>query len=443
MPEQENIEYKQGWHDDYLKWVCGFANAHGGTLYIGRDDNGNIVGVSDYKKLMEDLPNKIRDILGITAEINLLEENKRHHIKIVTPPYSVPISFRGKYYYRSGSTTRELTGNTLNEFLLKKSGKTWDEVQELEAKLTDLDKKSIERFLKSAHKAGRFPADERLSLKSLLEKLLLFDKGKLRRAAIVLFGKEPRRFYQSLVVRIGRFGDSVVDLRFQESVEGNLVFCLEEVLNQLDRKFLVRPISFEGIHRIEKDQYPEAALREVLLNALVHRNYTGSHIQIKVFDDRISFWNDGGLPDDLTIELLKKTHSSKPRNPFIAGACFKGGYIDAWGRGIEKIISACKEANLPEPTFEENSGGMLVTLFNSQRMKEKSTQKSSQKSTQKSSQKIWSLIKDNPDITIEGLVKELGITDRAVKKHIANLKIKGMLRRIGPDKGGHWATSSN
>ena len=74
MSEQQNIEYKQSWHDDYLKWVCGFANANGGVIYIGKDDNGKVVDVSDYKKLMDDIPNKIQNAMGITAEVNLHEE---------------------------------------------------------------------------------------------------------------------------------------------------------------------------------------------------------------------------------------------------------------------------------------------------------------------------------------------------------------------------------
>ncbi|MBF0490632.1 MAG: putative DNA binding domain-containing protein, partial [Candidatus Omnitrophica bacterium] len=360
MPEQHNIEYKQSWHDDYLKWICGFAYANGGTLYIGKDDNGATVGVSDYKKLMEDLPNKIHDLLGLMVEVRLKKSKGLCCIEIVVLPYSVPISFRGRYYYRSGSVKKELIGNSLNEFLLKKSGRTWDEVAETSAKMTDIDQRSVDQFLKSARKAGRFPSHEKLSLKELLDKLLLLDRGKLRRAAIILVGKEPGRFHPSLTVRIGRFGNSESDLRFEESVEGSLIYCIDEVLNQINRKFLIRPVSFEGMHRIEKEQYPTEALREVLLNALVHRNYMGAHIQIKIFDDRISFWNEGLLPEDLTIELLRKKHSSRPRNPIIADVCFKGGYIDAWGRGIEKIIKVCKKANLPEPQFEENSGGMLV-----------------------------------------------------------------------------------
>lgn len=110
MPEQQNIEYKSSWHDDYLKWVCGFANAQGGIIFIGKDDNGQVLGVDDYKRLMDDIPNKIRNAMEITVEVNLHKENSLYFIEIITYPYSVPISLRGRYYYRSGSTKQELTG---------------------------------------------------------------------------------------------------------------------------------------------------------------------------------------------------------------------------------------------------------------------------------------------------------------------------------------------
>jgi len=363
MTEHQNIEYKQSWRDEYLKWVCGFANAGGGIIYIGKDDAGKVVGVSRHKKLMEDLPNKIHDVLGVIAEVNLKKSKSLYFIEIIVPPYSVPISYKGRYYYRSGSVKRELTGNALNEFLLKKIGKTWDEVIEPGAKLSDIDKKSIAVFLKAAAQAKRFPVDNKMPVKELLAKLQLMKSGKLKRVALVLFGREPMKFFPSMFVRIGRFGKSKVDLRFQESIEGSLIYCLQETIEQLDHKFLISPVSFEGLHRIEKWQYPLPALREVLLNALIHKNYMGAHIQIEVYDDRICFWNDGGLPEELTVELLKKKHSSNPRNPLVASVCFKGGYIDAWGRGIKKIIDACKEEGFPEPEFEETCGGLSVTLF--------------------------------------------------------------------------------
>ena len=122
MSETQNIEYKQSWHDDYLKWICGFANAQGGRIYIGKDDTGKTVGVDDYKTLMTEIPNKIKNNLGITAEVNLLQEDEKYFIEIIVQPYSVPISLRGRYYCRNGSVKQELTGAALNEFLLKRAG---------------------------------------------------------------------------------------------------------------------------------------------------------------------------------------------------------------------------------------------------------------------------------------------------------------------------------
>ncbi len=362
MPEHQNIEYKESWRDEYLKWVCGFANANGGKIYIGKDDKGKVVGVKDYKRLMEDIPNKIHDILGLVVDVNLKRKGRSYFIEIVVPPYSVPISYKGRYYYRTGSIKRELTGNSLNEFLLKKTGRTWDEVVEPRAKFSDIDKKSVKKFLESAAQAKRFPVDKKMSIKELFSKLKLTENGKLRRAALVLFAKDPRDFFPTMYIQIGRFRKTKVNLLFQEVVEGNLIQSLEETLNILDRKFFISPVSFEGIHRIEKWQYPLPALREIILNILVHRNYIGAHTQIAVYDDGISFWNDGGLPVGWTIENLIKKHESKPRNPIIANACFLGGYIDAWGRGIEKIIEACRQENLPDPEFDDSSG-FKVTLY--------------------------------------------------------------------------------
>lgn len=278
MPEQQNIEYKQSWHDDYVKWVCGFANAQGGVIFIGKDDNGNVFGVDSYKKLMDDIPNKIRNSIGIMVEVNLHEEAGKHFIEIKTNPYSVPISLRGRYYYRSGSTKQELTGASLNEFLLKKSGKTWDDVLETRASFDDIDEKAVNIFLKASENAGRLPENEGLSLPELFEKLRLIENGHLKRAALILFGKDPGKFYPNTFVKIGRFGKDDTDIRFQETEEGNLIRLLQAVLNQLNHKFLVRQIEFEGMHRIEKGEYPVAAIREMILNALVHRNYMGAPI---------------------------------------------------------------------------------------------------------------------------------------------------------------------
>ena len=154
MPEQQNIEYKQSWHDDYLKWVCGFANAIGGVIYIGKDNYGMVVHQTNYAKLLEDIPNKIRNMMGIICDVQLHNEEVKKYISIKVNPYSVAVSLRGRYYYRSGSTKMELTGVELNEFLLKKAGKTWDDVVEEGASVKDIDEASIAKFIEDSTEKG-------------------------------------------------------------------------------------------------------------------------------------------------------------------------------------------------------------------------------------------------------------------------------------------------
>lgn len=428
MPEQQNIEYKQSWHDDYLKWVCGFANAHGGTIYVGKDDDGKTVGLADYKKLMDDLPNKIRDVLGIMAEVNLHEENGLYFIEIITPPYSVPISLRGNYYYRSGSTKQELKGNALMEFLLRKSGKTWDDVVEPRATLADIDEETVAQYKSDAAKAGRLPIDENaLSLADFLDKLRLTENGNLKRAAIVLFGKDPGRFYPNQIIKLGRFGTEDDDLKFQEVVEGNLLHLLRETIAELNRKFFVKPIHFEGLQRIEKDEYPVAAVREILLNALVHRDYMSSFIQVRIYDDKLWVWNSGKLPEDISLESLRRVHSSHPRNPLIADVCFKGGYIDSWGRGTLKIINSCLEAGLPEPKIAEDFGGILVEIF-----KNRYSQDNLKKFELNERQLMAvTYVKENGSITNSKYQAVCGVSKSTATRDIKELEDKGLLVNRG------------
>lgn len=438
MPEQQNIEYKSSWHDDYLKWICGFANAQGGTIFIGKDNSGKVIGLADYKTLMEVIPNKIRNNLGIMVEVNLLVLNNFQYIEIITPPYSVPISLRSRYYYRSGSTNHELVGAALNEFLLKKSGKTWDNVIESRATLTDIDEQTINIFLNAAEKAGRLPDFENLTIPLLLEKLRLSENNQLKRAAIVLFGKDPGKFFPNTFVKIGRFGNSETDLKFQEQEENNILRMLDNVLNQLNHKFLIAQVGFQGMNRIEMPEYPIAALREMLLNALVHRNYMGAHTQIRVYDDKISIWNDGSLPEGITLAALKLPHASKPRNPIIADVCFKGGYIDSWGRGTIKIMEACKIANLPEPDFKELNGGLLIEIF-----KDKfSTENLRKYKLNERQTKALQYIREKHSISNSEYKTLCATSDRTSLRDLDDLVNKGILQRSGERKGTKYQLAS-
>ncbi|MCE1168951.1 MAG: ATP-binding protein [Sphingobacteriia bacterium] len=148
MPETQNIEYKSIWKDEYLKWICGFANTQGGTLYIGKDDNGNVVGVKNAGKLLEELPNKITTILGIVAAINLHETPDGEFIEIEVEPHPNPVNYKGEYHLRSGSTKQELKGAALDKFLLHKQGKHWDGVVIPNVSVADLKPETFDFFRK-------------------------------------------------------------------------------------------------------------------------------------------------------------------------------------------------------------------------------------------------------------------------------------------------------
>jgi ATP-dependent DNA helicase RecG len=339
----------------------GFANAQGGKIYIGKNDEGVIVGLDNYEELMDAIPNKVISALGILIDINLIHQGKKYCIEIIVPKSSVAISLRGRFYYRSGSTKQELTGTALNEFLLKKAGQSWDDVTETRATINDIDENSVKKYIRDAEKTNRLPEEDGVSTIGFLEKLRLTNNSALKRAAIILFGKDTKKFYPNAYLKIGRF-KSESELISQEVIEGNLFEIINNTLATLNNKFLLRLVEIEGIQRVEKYEYPLIALREVLLNALVHRRYTEAPVQVKIYDDKITIWNDGFLPDGLSIKDLYKPHSSRPRNPIIAEACFKGGYIESWGSGIFRILDACKREKLPAPIIEENSGGLLFTV---------------------------------------------------------------------------------
>ena len=129
--ESQNIEYKESWRDEYLKWICGFANAQGGTIYIGINDTGNVIGVKNIKKLMKDIPNKIQTGLGILTEVNKHTKDGLNYIEIKVEPSSFPVSYHGEYHYRSGSTKQQLTGIALSQFIMHKTGFHWEDVTKI------------------------------------------------------------------------------------------------------------------------------------------------------------------------------------------------------------------------------------------------------------------------------------------------------------------------
>jgi ATP-dependent DNA helicase RecG len=439
--ENQNKEYKQAWNENCLKTICAFANTAGGKLYIGIDDTGKPVGVKDASKYMDDIPNKTKDILGITPDVTLKKKAGKDIIEIAVVQSSAPISYHGRFYTRSGSSSIEIKGHELVELLLAKSGRSWDVFIEDNATLKDIDTAAIKKFQKLAVKRIPLIAGEK-SVKAILHKLNLLEKGKLRRAALLLFGKDPKKFYMTAYIKIGKFV-SDTDLISTDDIEGNLFRQVDMAMEILRVKYLLSNITYEGIYRKDNMEYPEEALREAIINAVIHRSYMGAHTQLRISPDGLNLWNEGGLPSGIGIDDLKKWHLSKPRNELLADVFFKGGMIEAWGRGTVKIVDECKKVGLPEPEFREEFGGFSV-FFRKGKSGERvveSGEKVGRKwgdHLSRNEAKILEAIVADPRITINGLSEKIGIGTTAVENNLKKLKSKGAIARVGSARVGVW-----
>ncbi len=493
--EKRDLDRKTSWRDEYLKRICGLANAKGGILEVGKNDRGEITGVENPLRLLEEIPDKTLSLLGILVEVNLRGGEDGEYVEIVVDPHPNPISYRGEYYYRSGSTRQVLRGAALNRFLLRKHGRNWDDAPLPGVSIRALDPRGFEDFQRRGRKSGRLPPDTAEdSRDDLIEMLQLREGEHLRRAAVLLFHARPTRFFPGAFVKIGYFS-SETDIEYQDVVEGDLFDQTNRSIDLLCSKYARARITYEGIYRRETPPVPNGALREAVLNAVTHRDYSSlAPIQIRVYDDRISLWNPGTLPADWTLDDLVGTHASVPHNPLIANAFFRAGLVEGWGRGVEGIVKACRSAGTAKPLWELKGGGVRLSFtFNvapasgagaegrasrridngaglawnealggrsdnessweevaDRNLADETTQKTIQKTTQNAIQmdvktvqatakeRILECLRAEPGLTQHALAERVELTPAGVKYHLRKLKEAGFLQRVGSDRSGHW-----
>lgn len=425
MAENQNIEWKESWRDEYLKWICGFANANGGSIIIGKDDKGRIVGLKNAKKLLEDIPNKVRDILGIIVDVNLYETDNGEYLDVIVEAHPYPVNYKGQYHYRSGSTKQELKGNALDKFLLQKKGKRWDGVPVPKVSTRDLKLDTFTHFRKKAVKAQRIEEDVLTDSDDLLlENLQLIENAFLKRAAILLFHSDPEKFFTGAYIKIGFF-QSDDELKFQDEVHGNIFEQVEKTMDILFTKYIHSSINYEGLNRVEKYDYPKDAIREALLNAVCHKDYAeGAPIQISVYQDKLIFWNDAQLPDNWTVEKLLTKHPSKPYNPDIANTLFRSGYIEAWGRGTIKMINDCIRFEIPSPKYFYDMSGFWVE-FRKDKFNEESLKALNLNDRQL---KAIEFLKNNKRITNREYQSSFNVSRNTATRDLSDLVEKGIIK---------------
>ena len=312
----------------------------------------------------------------------------------------------------------------------------------------DLSGAAVRRFRTLARSRGRVePGILREPIPNLIDKLRLREGTHLKRAALLLFHKDPERFVSGAFVKIGFFR-SESDLAYHDEVHGDLFTQVAATIDMLQPKYLKAAISYEGIQRIERFPVPNEALREAILNALVHRDYAvAAPVQIRVYEDRLRIWNPAVLPEGWGLDDLLREHASLPYNPNVANTFFRAGEIEAWGRGIQLIFQACRDAGTPAPRLSLSGNDLWLEFPYAKDYLEAvspggghgiASGKTPVETRVKTPEQVLAALAANPKLTLAALASSIGKSLSAVERAAAKLVEEGKLRFVGPRKGGRW-----
>lgn len=364
--ESETVEFKKppGESKEIIKTISAFANTKGGRIFVGVSNSGRVLSVEIGKDTIERLVNQITQNTDpkvhphITVE--KIDEKQIVIIKVKESSDHLVLA-SGRPYKRIGKSTLRMSKDEYERVILEKhKDKLYFDSQICkEATLGDIDNIKVKRFLERASFERRLD----INPKETLGKLNLIKKDKLTNAAILLFGKNPQKFFLQAETRCARFkGTEPLEFIDMKVFGGNIIDQREDAL-EFVKEHIQLHAEIKGTERIERWEYPIEAIREAVTNALCHRNYKiSSNVQIRVFDDRIEIWGCGPLPEPLTVEDLRKKHDSVLRNPLIGRCFFLIKYIEQRGTGTNRMIKKCLSSGLPEPLFEEISGNLVVTF---------------------------------------------------------------------------------
>lgn len=426
------VEFRKSMDENGFKTVSAFSNTQGGTLLCGVSNTGDIAGFNCSDESVHTITNKIINKMGINPSISLLDWEGKKILRIDVDKSPNPISYNGKYYKRVQSETTGILYDELRDLFLR--GSNWDGLTN-EYGLDEIDTESLLRFTRRAVKKGRLVADDTEDISEILLKLNLLVDGKLTNAAILLFGRDPQKYFTNAMVRVLRLKDevSVSDRR----ITGNLFQQVEEageaIKNSINVKFEIKG----KLTREEVWDYPLKAIREALINSIVHRDYFkyGIQTQIKIFDDKIWFFNPGELFGGMTIQKLKQLHPSSTRNPLIAEIFFKAGLVEVHGSGIHQIMKSLKNAGLPEPEFKEEFAGFSVYMMKNVYDKEYLLSLG----LNRSQIQAVSYMQEHGSLTMSDFLRiSPGINERTLRRYLADLVDKKLILAIGEKKGRRY-----
>jgi len=418
------IEFKESLNNIDKEMVA-FANAEGGRIFLGITDTGKIKGIEVTNKLKS----QIQDIAKKCDPSTDISFQKFENVLVITVDEGKdkPYKCSSGFYMRQGPNSQKMEKDDIRDLILSSGKGLFDEQTIKDFDFMDMDDKALKDYLE---KAGiKSKADK----KTILFNMGVVDnKGRLNHAGLLFFSEKPKKYlinaYVSCVIYAGEEKVNVLD---RIDIESNLVGQVEESIKFIRRNTRTG-YKIKDIQREEIPEYPLGALREAILNAVMHRDYfeKGANVQIDIFDNRIEISNIGALIPPLNKANLGRI--AVRRNPLIADLFHRIRFVEKIGTGLKRIKEECnKYGNVK---FDVETNGYFIATF---RLLHKVGEKVGEQLTE-NQKKVIQFIITNPSISAADLSTRVGISSRKIEENILKLKQKGLLKRIGPDKGGHW-----
>ncbi len=444
LGESDTLEFKKttAEKEAAMKTLCGLLNGNGGRVLIGVTEAGKIQGQTISDVTLRELaqaysqfepPAAIRQMrvpLANGQEVFVIE---------VDPSPSAPHTFHGRAYRRINSTTSIMPQQEYQRRLLERDHSTlrWENRIAPDSPVLDMAEAGL--MLRDAVAASRLDSPITDPAQAL-ERLKLIGPAGVTQAAVVAFAVEPFPDYPQCALRMARFkGITKAEFVDQQQLTGQAFKLLREADIFLRRHLPVAGRFESGVmERIDEPLFPPLALREALVNAFIHRDYSivGGAVSVAVYDDRLEIISTGTLPFGLTLDDLVRDHQSRPRNPLLADLFYRRGLIEKWGRGTQKIIDLCVEAGHPAPQFEERAGDVVVRFIPSgyvppHRIEHDLTERQ---------RRILFILRDGKPVRAEEIRMQIDphLPERTLRHDLKSLQEWGLIRKSGPGPGAGW-----
>jgi len=445
---------------EYISALANAACLHdepAGYLVFGIEDQTHkVVGTTFKIKNStvgnEELENWLIRLLKPRIDFRVEEltyDGKQIEIFIVDPAHNTPVAFKNIAYIHVGSYKKKLSDFPEKERKIwqKQNGpSTWERILTNEYDIDDLDHDEIYATITDGIRERRLPASAmKDDVTNILLRSQLIKNNKLTNAALILFAKNSVHLSQNRI-KMARFKgkDKLGDFIDNQQVSGNAFKLLQEADFFLQRHLPIASTFKSGqLKRIDQPALPAMAVREALINALVHRDYAdrSTDISCAIYDDRLELWNSGALPRQLSLRDLKHAHESILRNELIANVFYLRGYIEKWGTGTNKMVSLCKDTNIPEPEFSMRTGGLLVTFKFKKAMSTADLEATQKPQLTHRQEDILQILRTSPSLlNANEIHKCLGVTTtlRTIQKDLTALEKASLVVRSGKARNILW-----